>query len=278
MPSKVFADLHIHSIASDGTFTPTEVVARAVELGLHAIALTDHDTVAGLAEAMAAAEEAGLDFVPGIEMGSDVGDRDIHILGYYVDYQSPDFLSYLEDLKKKRLTRAADMCERLTAAGMPLTLDEALRQTTNGLLTRAHIARAVVAAGYARNIGEVFELHLGNGKPCFVPKYNFTAGDVIAAIKAAGGIPVLAHPQLSRADEKIPELVEQGLMGLEGHCLDHKRHDVEHYIELADKYGLIVTGGSDCHGPRTPGRFTMGSCGVDEPRLRLLKQAAGRPA
>ncbi len=278
MPSKVFADLHIHSLASDGTFTPTEVVNRAGELGIHALALTDHDTVAGVAEAAEAARSAGLDFIPGIEMGSDVGDRDIHILGYFVDYEAAAFLNYLTDLKDKRLTRAAEMCERLTAAGMPLTLDDALRQTSNGLLTRAHIARAVVAAGYARNLGEVFELHLGNGKPCFVPKDNFTAGDVIEAIKTAGGVPVLAHPQLSHADEKIPELVEQGLMGLEGYCLDHKRHDIDRYLTLADQYGLVITGGSDCHGPRTPGRFTMGSCGVDENRLRLLKQAAGRPA
>ena len=276
MPSKVYADLHIHSNASDGTFTPAETVEHAAALGLSAMALTDHDTVGGLPEALEAAGRAGIDFVPGIEMGSDVGDRDIHLLGYFVDYTAPGFLAYLADLKEKRHARAAEMCERLTAAGMPLTLADALRQTTSGLLTRAHIARAVVAAGYARNIGEVFELHLGNGKPCFVPKYNFTAGQVIEAIKGAGGVPVLAHPQLSRVDEKIPELVDQGLRGVEGYCLDHGPRDIARYLELAKKYDLLVTGGSDCHGPSTPGRFTMGSCGVDKTRLDLLKQAAGR--
>lgn len=277
MPSKVFADLHIHSNASDGTFTPTEAVANAASLGLGALALTDHDTVGGLKAAAAAARVNDIDFVPGIEMGSDVEDRDIHILGYFIDYDQPGFLTYLADLKEKRLERAAEMCERLTAAGMPLTLEDTLGQTANGLLTRAHIARAVVAAGYARNIGEVFELYLGNGKSCFVPKYNFTAADVIDTIKGVGGVPVLAHPQLSRVDDRIPDLVEQGLMGVEAYCLDHGPSDIERYLRLADKYGLLITGGSDCHGPRTPGRFTMGSCGVDQARLEVLKRAAGRP-
>jgi 3',5'-nucleoside bisphosphate phosphatase len=277
MPNNVYADLHVHSNASDGTFTPAEVVEHAARLGLGAVALTDHDTVAGLQAAAAEARTRRIDLVPGIEMGSDVSGRDIHILGYFVDYLSLEFLTYLEDLKEKRLERAEQMCQRLTAAGVPLTLEDALRQTTNGLVTRAHIARAVVAGGYAHDIGEVFDRYLGNGKPCFVPKYNFTAADVIAAIKKAGGVPVLAHPKLSRVDDMIPDLAASGLMGVETYCIDHTPVDIKRYAGIAKQYGLLITGGSDCHGPRTPGRFTMGSRGVDKAALDTLKLAAGRP-
>lgn len=272
MPSKFYADLHVHSRASDGTFTPAEAVSNAAQAGLRGMSLTDHDTVAGVAEAIQAGKKLGIEVIPGIEMGSDMHGRDIHVLGYFVDFESDRFLSYLDELEEKRLVRAEEMCKKLTAAGAKVTLDEARAQATGNILTRAHIARAVVAKGQAHSVTEVFNVYLGNGKSCFVPKYNLTSADVIKSIIGAGGLPVLAHPKLSRIDDEIENLIGEGLAGLEVYCLDHGPEDIKRYLGIAEKHGLVVTGGSDCHGPHTPGRFTMGSCGVDKARFEALTE------
>jgi hypothetical protein len=276
MPNKVYADLHTHSTASDGTFTAAEVVSHAAEIGLKAISLTDHDSVAGVSSAMQAGVEHGVEVIPGIEMGSDVSGHDIHILGYFIETDNADFLRYLENLKSKRIGRAEEMCGRLTSRKMPITIDEALALAPGGVLTRAHIARALVNKGYVTSVNEVFEKYLANGKPCFVPKYNETADDVIDTILKAGGLPVLAHPKLSAMDNRIESLTAAGLRGLEVYCIDHRPGDIRRYLRLADKLGLLVTGGSDCHGPKTPGRFLMGYCGVNKDRLTALKEAAAR--
>lgn len=274
MPNKVYADLHIHSTASDGTFTPAEVVRHAADIGLKAISLTDHDTVAGVEEAIKAGKELGIEVLPGIEMGSDVSGHDIHILGYFIDVCDKTFLEYLEKLKEKRIGRAVEMCARLTERNMPVTLDEALALAPGGVLTRAHIARAIVEKGHASSVNEVFDKHLANGKSCFVPKYNETADDVIDTIIKAGGLPVLAHPKLSGIDNRIESLTASGLRGVEAYCLDHNSDDIKRYLGWADRLGLLVTGGSDCHGPRTPGRFFMGESGVSKDRLASLKEAS----
>jgi 3',5'-nucleoside bisphosphate phosphatase len=276
MPSKYFADLHTHSTSSDGTFTVSEVIEHAKEIGLKAISLTDHDTVGGVAEAIETGDKLGLQVVPGIEMGSDAGGKDIHVLGYFINYRDPKLLHILEELKTQRLSRAEDMCAKLTASKMPISVADALALAPGGVLTRAHIARSVVLKGYARTVNEVFELYLGNGKSCFVPKYNNSVDEVIDTIKAAGGLPVLAHPKLSRVDDRIESLVGMGLKGIEVYCLDHKADDIKRYLKLTDHFKLVATGGSDCHGPRTPGRFLMGECGVSEDRFKALIAAAHR--
>ncbi len=274
MPSRFYADLHIHSTSSDGTFTPSQVVEHAAEIGLKAISLTDHDTIGGLTEAIEAGDRIGLRIIPGMEMGSDVGGNDIHILGYFIDYRDQKLLSTLEELKVQRLSRADEMCSRLSKANMPVTVDEALALAPGGVLTRAHIARAVVNKGYLDSVNSVFERYLGNGLSCFVPKYNLTIDKVIKTIIDAGGLPVLAHPKLSKIDDMIDSLVEKGLRGIEVYCLDHYPGDVKRYLKIADDHDLLVTGGSDCHGPRTPGRFFMGECGVSEDRVDALTAAS----
>ena len=276
MQSNVYADLHIHTTASDGTFSPKEAVENAAKIGLGAAAITDHDSVDSLPDALATGKSLGVEIVPGIEMGSDISDRDIHILGYYIDYRDRAFRASLEDLKLKRLSRAEEMCRRLSERGLNVTVGESLKLATGGVLTRAHIARAVVGKGLAPSVSDVFEKHLGNGQPCFVPKYNLSAVEVISVIKDIGGIPVLAHPKLSRIDAEIADFASHGLMGIEAYCLDHDAADVARYISIAENLGLLVTGGSDCHGPRTPGRFMMGACGVDKERFEALKAAGGR--
>jgi predicted metal-dependent phosphoesterase TrpH len=238
--------------------------------------VTDHDTVAGVKEAADAANKLGVRLIPGIEMGSDINGRDIHILGYFVDYESAALIEYLDTLNQNRMVRAREMCANLAGRGIDVTIEDAQAQATGNVMTRAHIARAAVAKGYAHGIGEVFDRYLGNGKPCFVPKFNLTSANVIDAIKAAGGIPVLAHPKLNDADDAIPGLVEQGLAGIEAYCRDHSAADIDRYNRFAAKYGLLVTGGSDCHGPDTPGRFCMGVSGLDEGGLTAFLAAADR--
>ncbi|MFA5867716.1 MAG: PHP domain-containing protein [Actinomycetota bacterium] len=274
MPSRCYADLHIHSTSSDGTFTASQVVEHASEIGLKAISLTDHDTVGGVAEAINTGNRFGLTVIPGIEMGSDAGGKDIHMLGYFIEYHDDNLLSILEDLKVQRLSRADEMCSKLSEANMPVSVEEALALAPGGVLTRAHIARAVVKKGYLDSVNSVFERYLGNGLSCFVPKYNLTIDKVIATIKDAGGLPILAHPKLSKIDDMIGSLVDKGLRGIEVYCLDHNKADIKRYLKIADDYDLLVTGGSDCHGPRTPGRFFMGECGVTEDRVAALIAAA----
>lgn len=269
-------DLHVHTTASDGTFSPEQAVRHAAHLGLKAIAITDHDTVTGIPDALEESKSVAVEVVPGIEMGSDVGGQDIHILGYFIDYQSRWLANYLEQLKLLRLSRAEEMLKKLAERNMPLELNDTLKFASGGILTRAHIARALVQKNYVKNVKEAFSLYLGRDGPCYVVKYNFSATDVLQSLRSVGGIAVLAHPGVSHADPLIPELVEAGLVGLEAICSDHSLAQVKHYRQLARQYGLIVTGGSDDHGPDTPGRFLMGKTHIPDKLLSDLKSAKMR--
>lgn len=266
-------DLHIHTTASDGTFSPSEAVQHAAKLHLKVISITDHDTVSGIPEAFEEAKNVGIEVIPGIEMGSDVGGRDIHILGYFIDYKSRWLHNYLETLKLLRLGRAEEMLKKLAQVNIKINLNDALRLATGGILTRAHIAKAMVEKGYVGNIKEAFNKYLGRDCPCYVVKYNYSVADVVQAIKNVGGIPVLAHPGVSQIDETIPQLVDAGLRGIEALAGDHTAAQVSHYKQLAKKYNLLITGGSDDHGPQTPGRFLLGRVSIPDKIAQDLKNA-----
>jgi predicted metal-dependent phosphoesterase TrpH len=272
--SKSTVDLHLHTTSSDGTFSPSELVYYAKEIGLKTIAVTDHDTVSGIDEAFETASQTGIELIPGIEMGTDAGGTDIHILGYFIDYKNAWYVDYLDELKSLRLVRAKEMIKRLNNIGVHITLDEVLDVSKGGVLIRSHIAKVIVSKGYARNIKDVFDTYLGRDKPCYVQKYNYSSHDVISAILRTGGIPVLAHPSISNADDHIPELVENGIQGIEAYCYDNNKASTEKYLRIADEYGLIVTGGSDDHGPHTPGRFLIGHVDVPDTILEPLKSLA----
>ncbi|MGB9775883.1 MAG: PHP domain-containing protein [Anaerolineae bacterium] len=268
-------DLHVHTTASDGSLTPAEVVQLALEQGLAAIALTDHDTVAGLAEAWAAANGTGLEIVPGVEISSDWPVGDFHILGLDVDPWDGPFNECLESMRAARLQRARKMLERLAALGMPLEWDEVVRFCNgNCAIGRLHIARAMVHRGYVSDVLQAFQRYIGRDGPAYVPRLRMTPVEVIGLIRRAGGVAVLAHPAASGVVEHIPTLASLGLQGVEVWYPTHSPEDVRTLLRLARQYHLLVTGGSDFHGPGSGAGAPLGSVNIPLRLLRKLQRAA----
>ncbi len=250
-------DLHVHSRESDGSYAPAELVAYAIEKGLLAMALTDHDTVSGVAEAVRAAEGTELFLIPGVELSAEYRGRDIHILGLFLDYTSEAFLSGLEGFKEAREKRNEKMAALLTEHHMPLTMEEMREEFTDAVLTRAHFARMLVKKGYVQSYREAFDRFLDDGKPCYLPKERIAPEDAIRMIHQAEGLAVLAHPLLYRMDmDGVRTLVgflkEQGLDGLEAIYSMNSGREEQRMKELADEYGLFISGGSDFHGVLKP--------------------------
>jgi len=270
-------DLHIHSTASDGVLSPSQVVHTALRLGLTTIALTDHDTLAGIAEAQQAAEGTGLEVIPGVEINSEGEWGDLHFLGYYVDPEAPVLRQRLEAMREARLSRARRMIERLAQMGMPLDWEEVRALAGGESVGRPHIARALVNRGYVTSTQEAFDRFIGNGGPAYVPRLRLTPPEVIDAIRQAGGVAVLAHPAYSGVMDRIPEFVALGLQGLEVYYPEHSPEEVETLLSLCRRYGLVATGGSDFHSPDADEGAPLGSVFVPEEAVEGLKRLAGRP-
>jgi hypothetical protein len=256
-------DLHVHSTASDGTLTPAEIIDLALAAGLGAIAITDHDSIAGSREALLGGIPPQLGFLTGVEVSAEPppsygGPGSIHILGYGLRLDDPDLNLTLERLQNARRDRTPKIVRRLNALGIPLTLEEVLGIAADGQPGRPHIAKLLVAKGVVPDIDAAFDRYLGNGRPAYVDKYRIDAGEAIARINAAGGIPVLAHPGLLKIDndtaleELLGELMAMGLKGIEVYYPDHGPVQTRRYAELARRHGLLATGGSDFHGDIDP--------------------------
>ena len=245
-------DLHTHSTASDGLYTPTDLLQRAHDAGLRVLALTDHDTTNGLEEAAQAAARLSIDFIPGIELNTDVGNDEIHVLGYYLEYQRPEFQRILQVLRDARVRRGQRMVELLQEQGITISWDR-VREIAQGSVGRPHVARALVEAGYAQSIPEAFEKYIGKGRPAYVPRYKLTPIDAIGLIRSVNGLPVMAHPielpGLVELRKWLPDLVAAGLVGLETYYGPYTKEDEQQLLTLADQYRLIPTGGTDFHGP-----------------------------
>jgi len=265
-------DLHIHTIFSDGTYTPEEAVFRAKKLGLVAISITDHDSVAGLASALAAGKRLGIEVVPGVEMSTDVGEDEIHILGYLLDWKKEDFLRQLEKFQAARANRNQKLLKKLDDLGMRVDYREVRKLAPRGVISRLHIARLMVEKGYVRSIGDAFEQWLNPGKPAYVQKMKVPPFKIIELLLKAEAIPVLAHPFLSHRDDLIPHLVKAGLKGIEVYHSAHNPQMVAHYKRIAQKHHLLITGGSDCHG-EAKDKVLMGKVRVPETLLIDLKKA-----
>ncbi len=244
----MFADLHLHTFFSDGTFSPEELATRAHAEGLQALALTDHDSIDGCARMEAACLERGIEFIPGAELTAEHRDREVHILGYWMDTTSPPLLTRLSGFQAVRSNRIRDMVHRLNERGVPLTAEAVFTIANCQSPGRPHVARALVEGGFCRDYDEAFEKYLKKGRPGWVPKARMDVPTAIGIIHAAGGVAVLAHPGLYRADFIIPELAAAGLDGLECWHTKHFGGTSASYERMAGQLGLVATGGSDCHG------------------------------
>lgn len=261
-------DLHTHSNESDGTLTPSELVDYAVSKNLRAIALTDHDTSAGIPEAIRRAKalrSTGVDIevIPGIELSTEYQDKEIHMLGLYIDYSGEYMLSRLKQFQRGRRLRNLQLCRLLTENGMPVSYEELLKEYPTGVITRAHLANILTKKGYTRSVREAFERFLGDGCPYFVPRKKISPQRAIEIIRRAGGFPVLAHPILykmsrARLEELVSKLKSAGLMGIEAVYSTYEPSDERLIRTLAQKYDLCITGGSDFHGANKP-QIDLGS-------------------
>ncbi len=256
-----YADLHLHTTASDGILSPADLVATAEEKGFSAIAITDHDTTAGLAEALAAAEEHKIEVIPGIELSTLEGDREIHLLGYYPDPENTALQQMLEKMISARKNRAVHMVEKLNTLGYDLDLKRVKEIAGTEYIGRPHIARALQEKGYISDTKEAFtEVFIGRGGKAYVERFKLTPPEGIAILLQAGAVPVLAHPgYLSSGpplleDEIIP-LINSGLCGIEVFYSKHSLEQEGYYKQIAEKYNLLITGGSDCHG-----QFAVENC------------------
>lgn len=250
-------DLHIHSKSSDGGFTPTQVVDYAFKIGLTCISLTDHDTIEGIEEARNRANSLGLSFIPGIEMNTVVEDQEIHILGYFIDYQSQRFKDTLQASRKLTFKRLDEIIRTLTDQGYFLTMQEVEEIAGSGSMGRPHVAQVMVRHGYVENTREAFDRFIGSDGAAYVPLKGIHTRDAYRFILEAGGIPAIAHPGLGgRADmmrnHDIEMHKEWGARAIE---VFHPRHDdymINYYLKLAQKMGMGIVGGSDCHGSYYP--------------------------
>jgi len=246
--SKMFADLHLHSVFSDGTFTPEEIVAHGRRLGFAALALTDHDTVEGCARMAAACAAAGLEFIPGAELTAELGEHELHILGYGFDVTDARLNAALTEFQAVRQNRIREMVARINQLGVPLDGAAVFALANCRAPGRPHVARALVEAGHCGSLDEAFERFLKRHRPAWVPKAKMAAREAIQLIHQAGGVAVLAHPGLNQCDEVIPALVAAGLDGIECYHTRHGAGTAARYLNFVRQYGLLVTGGSDCHG------------------------------
>lgn len=251
-------DLHTHSNKSDGSFTPRELVDYAVEKGLTAFALTDHDTTEGLEEAITYAAEKPVEVIPGIELSTEYQGRDIHIVGIDIDYHSPAFLSHLKSFQDSRVNRNIKMCNNLREAGIDITFDKLQAEFPGSVITRSHYAKYLLSHGYIKNLKEAFDRYVGDHCKYFVPREKITPAQAVSLILEAGGIPILAHPVLyhmtkTQLETLVRELKAAGLVGIEAVYSTYSSADEREIKALAAKFGLCISGGSDFHGTAKPG-------------------------
>ncbi len=266
----MYTDLHLHTHFSDGTYTPEFLAAEAKRFGLVAIALTDHDTIEGCDRTQVACEDLGIEFVAATELTAEFKGTEMHLLGYFIDTKHHSLLQEMARFQEVRQNRIREMVARLIALDLPITEEAVFTLANCNSPGRPHIARALIEAKVCRSVDEAFERFLKKNRPAWVPKFKIDAVDAIALIHEAGGLAVLAHPLLIRRDELIPELVEAKLDGLECYHTRHTPSISEHYELLADQYGLLVTGGSDCHG-MNKGKPLIGSIKLPYENIRRMK-------
>jgi 3',5'-nucleoside bisphosphate phosphatase len=257
-------DLHIHSTASDGKYSPAALIAKAAELGLKIVSLTDHDSVAGIKPAIEATKAfPDLTFIPGVEISTDLPDGEAHILGYFIDYTSPEFQKELEKFRDSRTSRGRRMVEKLNNLGIKIDWARVQAIAGDGAIGRPHVAQAMLEKGYIKTFVEAFDKYIGHDGPAYVEREKMTPEEAVALILRAKGIPVLAHPFTVKDPAAMAKSLKAvGLMGIEAYYKDNTPAATQATLQLAAKYRLIATGGTDYHGIGNSGEVMLGGTEV----------------
>ena len=244
------ADFHLHTTASDGRFSPEKLVQLAAERGLEVIAITDHDSVAGVIAAVKAAESfPPLKVIPGVEINTDIPNGEVHILGYFIDYRSQELRQTLRRLRQARRRRAHKMVDKLAQLGIEVEWERVKKLAAGGSIGRPHIAQAMLEQGYISRLQEAFNRYIGRYGPAYVERERLSPVGAVKLVAKAGGLPVLAHPAgIDNLEELLEQLIAEGLVGLEAYYNGYGQRTVKFLVNIADKHGLIITGGSDFHG------------------------------
>jgi transcription antitermination factor NusB len=273
-------DLHVHSTASDGSLDPEKLPALVAKAGLVGFALTDHDSVEGIGPAREAAGEAGVELIPGVELTgyapapSGDAETEVHIAGVFVDPESPPLLERLRGFRQERVRRVRAMCEKLDELGLPVDAEAVMARADGGAVGRVHLGQEMVARGHCRNLRDAFDRFIGTGGPAYVPKEKLTPQQAIELVHRAGGCAVLCHPAVQGiGDDYVAELAGQGLDAVEVHYPHHTPRDEKRLLDLAERLGLLVTGGSDFHGEAKPD-IHVGQEAVSLVELEALRQRA----
>ncbi|MDD2212145.1 MAG: PHP domain-containing protein [Clostridia bacterium] len=269
------ADLHVHTTASDGAYSPREIVNLAREKGISFLAITDHDTTAGLAEAAQECRRCQLAFFPGIELSTIYEEQEVHILGYNINWANERMREMVSQLQNARNTRIEKMVIKLSELGFSLDFEDVRKKSSAQNLGRVHLALVLIDKGIVSSINEAFTKYLNPGCPTFVPRYKLTPFLALKIIKEAEGVSVLAHPGLACCDELIPVLVKKGLQGIEAFHPRHTKEDEILYFKKAQEYKLLITGGSDFHGHEEKDLDNLGEMEVPFDSIRQLKKRMG---
>jgi 3',5'-nucleoside bisphosphate phosphatase len=267
-----YADLHLHTVFSDGTFTVRELISESLKENLSAISIVDHDNVAGIHPAIEISKAEGIEVLPGIELTAEYDGKEIHILGYLIDYRDEKLINKLEGLKKNRVERIYKITDKLREMGIDLNPQAVFDIAKYGTVGRLHVAMALVKEKKTASVQEAFYKFIGDKCPAYVGGFKLSPEQAIKTIKDVGGIPVLAHPYIIHDDELIFKLLDYGLMGLEVYYPEHSQSMVNFYSKFCENNGLLMTGGSDCHGSAKP-EISVGCIRIPYELVEKLKQA-----
>jgi len=272
-------DLHLHSTASDGRFSPADLIRKAAAEGLAFIALTDHDTVDGIAAALEAAREfSGLRLIPGIEISTDIPEGEVHILGYFIDHTNRNFQAALEKMRDSRWERARRMVTKLEKMSCPVDWERVREIAGGGTIGRPHIAQAMMERGYIEFFQEAFEKYIGRDGPAYVEREKVTPSGAVELIVQAGGLPVLAHPlTIPEPEQLATKLQAVGLIGIETYYASYAAEDVQRLITIADRHNLVTTGGTDFHGINANAETLIGGVEIPEESVERLLALAQQP-
>jgi hypothetical protein len=271
------ADLHIHSTYSDGSYNPVDIIKMAKTQGISTIAIADHDTVEGIEKAIESGKKYDIEVIPALEFSTYWGKAEIHILGYYIDYKQKQLLKKIDEIFEARKERARGMISLLKKQGLKISLKEVQALAGDKYIGRPHIARSLVNNGYIEEIGQAFtDEFIGNGSKAYIPKFKLSPEEAINLIEIAGGIPVLAHPLFinhgqSLTEIDIKKLIKAGLAGVEVYHSKHESKDIQYYQKIAEKLGLLITGGSDFHGENSPD-VKLGDIVLEDKYLNELRK------